>query len=56
MRTLPFSSYALLSTALAGAVVAHAYHTRVQFYPTVIYLVTSKFSILVLGNMGTRRC
>jgi len=31
--------------------VAHAIYTRKQFYPAVIYLATSKFSILVFGNL-----
>jgi uncharacterized YccA/Bax inhibitor family protein len=37
---------------MAYGVVNHAYVTREQFYPAVIYLVTNKFSIVVLGNMG----
>lgn len=30
----------------------YTYVTRQQFYPSVIYLVTSKVSVLVLGNAG----
>ncbi len=45
-----FALYLLLSSALAFAVVQHAFHTREQFYPAVLYLVTSKFSLLVLAN------
>ena len=45
-----FALYLLASSALAFAVVQHAFHTREQFYPAVLYLVTSKFSLLVLAN------
>lgn len=44
--------YAVASSLMAYGVVNHAYVTREQFYPAVIYLVTNKFSIVVLGNMG----
>jgi len=43
--------YAAGSTLLTAGVVAHAMYTRKQFYPAVIYLATSKFSILVFGNL-----
>lgn len=52
MAVFGFGLYSVLSAALAYLVVAHAYATREQFYPTVIYLVTSKFSIVVLCNMA----
>jgi hypothetical protein len=42
-----FWSYSLLSLLAAGAVVYHAISTRREFYPVVIYLVTSKVSISV---------
>jgi len=42
-------AYATLSGFLAVGVVSHAVFTRKQFYPAVIYLATSKFSILVSG-------
>lgn len=52
MVRVQFVTYACLSTALTAAVVSYAFQTRIQFYPTVIFLVTSKMSLLVLGNMG----
>jgi E3 ubiquitin-protein ligase synoviolin len=50
---MSFPAYFLLSTSVAAAVVGYAFQTRAQFYPAVIYLVTSKPAMLVLGNMGT---
>jgi hypothetical protein len=47
-----FLAYSLVSTLLTGLLITHAVNTRQQFYPAVIYLVTSKMSILILGNMG----
>ena len=38
--------------AMTTAVVTYAYITREQFYPAVIFLVTSKFAIMILGNMA----
>eukprot|EP00656_Telonema_subtile_P006762 TRINITY_DN1314_c0_g2_i1.p1 TRINITY_DN1314_c0_g2~~TRINITY_DN1314_c0_g2_i1.p1 ORF type:complete len:628 (+),score=150.97 TRINITY_DN1314_c0_g2_i1:37-1920(+) len=42
--------YALVSLAATVAVVANAIVRRGQFYPAVIYLSTSKLSLMVLGN------
>lgn len=42
--------YTLFSLAATVAVVANAVVRRSQFYPAVIYLSTSKLSLLVLGN------
>jgi len=47
-----FTEYAVLSTTVAAAVVFYAFASRVQFYPAVIFLVTSKPAIMVLGNMA----
>ena len=47
-----FSLYLLASAALAYVVVAHAFATRGQFYPAAVYLVTSKLSVLALGNLA----
>ncbi|GBG27645.1 E3 ubiquitin-protein ligase synoviolin [Hondaea fermentalgiana] len=47
-----FTEYAIASTLVTAGVVSYAYMTRVQFYPAVIYLVTSKPAIMVLGNMA----
>jgi E3 ubiquitin-protein ligase synoviolin len=49
---LRFTLYALFSALLAFLVVDHAFETREQFYPAVIYLVTSKHSIVVLANLA----
>ena len=49
---LRFTLYAILSSILAFLVVDHAFETREQFYPAVIYLVTSKHSIIVLANLA----
>lgn len=53
MPGLSFSAYFALSSSLTALAVSYAFQSRVQFYPAVIYLVTSKPSVLVLGNMGT---
>ena len=43
--------YVLLSLLSTVGTVLYAWQTRVQFYPTVIFLVTSKASVLVLCNL-----
>jgi E3 ubiquitin-protein ligase synoviolin len=51
---LPMSRFALYTMVsfLATAInLTYAWQTRVQFYPIVIFLVTSKASILVLSNL-----
>ena len=45
-----FSRYTVGSSAVTAAVVSYAWATREQFYPTVVYLVTSKLCVLALGN------
>lgn len=52
MPGLTFPAYFALSSSLTALAVSYAFHSRSQFYPAVIYLVTSKLSVLVLGNMG----
>lgn len=47
-----FGLYALLSVAATYGVLRHAYVTREQFYPAVIYLASSKTSVVVLCNMA----
>eukprot|EP00887_Chlorella_sp_A99_P001286 scaffold14.g1286.t1 len=52
---MPFVSsrvYILSSVALATAVIYHAFATREQFYPSMVYLSSSKLSVAVLGNLG----
>ena len=34
-----------------AALVIYAYYTREQFYPTILFLVSSKLSFLISGNM-----
>ena len=46
-----YSLWCVASTVALVATCTYAQQTRKQFYPTVIYLVTSKFSVAVLGNM-----
>ncbi|OQR91126.1 hypothetical protein ACHHYP_04957 [Achlya hypogyna] len=47
-----FWLYASTSLAAGAGLVAYTYHTQQQFYPTVIYLVTSKVSVMVLCNVA----
>ena len=47
-----FSSYFYLSVVASAAVIAHAVYTREQFYPIILFLVTSKISFVVLSNMA----
>lgn len=47
-----FGVYAGVSLLASAALLYYTYVTRAQFYPAVIYLVTSKVSVLVLGNAG----
>lgn len=48
---MKFASYYSLSLASLLALVYYAYYTQKQFYPTVLYLVSSKLSYVVAGNM-----
>ncbi|CAI0411603.1 unnamed protein product [Linum tenue] len=45
-------TYASLSLVAALAVIYHAFSTRGQFYPAMVYLSTSKISLVLLLNMG----
>lgn len=40
------------SLALTGAVVAHAYYLKHQFYPTVVYLTKSSPSMAVSSGLS----
>lgn len=44
---LRWAVYSFLSTLLAAAVLHHAFVTREQFYPAVVYLISSKVSVAV---------
>ncbi|ETW08937.1 hypothetical protein H310_01419 [Aphanomyces invadans] len=47
-----FGIYAATSLLAGAGLVGYTYYTRQQFYPTVIYLVTSKVSVMVLCNVA----
>lgn len=47
-----FSLYVASSVVLTSMAVTNAYMAKQQFYPTVIYLVTSKTNMVVLANMA----
>ncbi|KAE8974813.1 hypothetical protein PF005_g25879 [Phytophthora fragariae] len=49
---MKFWLYSSASLAACAGLLWYTYVTRQQFYPSVIYLVTSKVSVLVLGNAG----
>lgn len=49
---MKFAAYAAASTGLAVATLSYAVHTRQQFYPVVVFLVTSKAAVVVLGNFA----
>jgi E3 ubiquitin-protein ligase synoviolin len=49
---MKFSLYFNASLAATIAIIVHAVYTREQFYPIVLFLVTSKLSFVVLGNMA----
>ncbi|KAJ8598672.1 hypothetical protein CTAYLR_003087 [Chrysophaeum taylorii] len=44
--------YSLASSVVTSSVVYYAYATREQFYPTVVFLVTSKLCVACLGNQA----
>ena len=46
-----FALYTMVSFLATAINLTYAWQTRVQFYPIVIFLVTSKASILVLSNL-----
>jgi len=48
MLSLP--KYVLGSLALSSAVIYHSFRTREQFYPAMLYLSSSKLSVVILGN------
>ncbi|KAL4443990.1 hypothetical protein ABPG75_011727 [Micractinium tetrahymenae] len=52
MALMSTQRYFWLSTLAAAALVWHAFATREQFFPAMVYLSSSKISLAVLGNMG----
>ncbi|XP_057540832.1 ERAD-associated E3 ubiquitin-protein ligase HRD1B-like [Amaranthus tricolor] len=49
VRLKPYAGLSLFATV---AVVYHAFHSRRQFYPAMVFLSTSKISLVILLNMG----
>ncbi|CAK7340107.1 unnamed protein product [Dovyalis caffra] len=49
MRLRTYASLSLMATL---AVIYHAFNSRGQFYPAMVYLSTSKISLVLLLNMG----
>lgn len=49
---MKLQTYAALSLVATLAVIYHAFSSRVQFYPAMVYLSTSKISLVLLLNMG----
>ncbi|XP_020549084.1 ERAD-associated E3 ubiquitin-protein ligase HRD1B isoform X1 [Sesamum indicum] len=49
---MKLQSYAGLSLLATLAVIYHAFNSRGQFYPSMVYLSTSKISLVLLLNMG----
>lgn len=45
-------TYAAASAVGAVAVIYHAFHSRGQFYPAMVYLSTSKINLVFMLNMG----
>lgn len=45
-------TYAGVSLVAALAVIYHAFSSRLQFYPAMVYLSTSKVNLVLLLNMG----
>jgi E3 ubiquitin-protein ligase synoviolin len=48
---MKFSSYVILSLLASFCMMYYAYYTRKQFYPTVLYLSSSKTCFIVGGNL-----
>lgn len=47
---LSLKSYSLLTITSTLIAIWYAFETRVQFYPAMMYLSSSKFAIMVIGN------
>ncbi|KAL2650311.1 hypothetical protein R1flu_018439 [Riccia fluitans] len=47
-----FGRYAAASAVGASAVIFHAFKSREQFYPAMLYLATSKIALVLLLNMA----
>lgn len=51
-RMLRLQRYAGVSFVATLAVIYHAFRSREQFYPAMVYLSTSKISLVLVLNMG----
>ncbi|KAA8540138.1 hypothetical protein F0562_026830 [Nyssa sinensis] len=51
-KMMKLQTYAGLSLVATLAVIYHAFNSRGQFYPAMVYLSTSKISLVLLLNMG----
>lgn len=51
-KMMRLQTYAGLSIIATLAVIYHAFNSRGQFYPAMVYLSTSKISLVLLLNMG----
>ncbi|XP_019420985.1 PREDICTED: ERAD-associated E3 ubiquitin-protein ligase HRD1B-like isoform X1 [Lupinus angustifolius] len=51
-KMVRLKTYAGLSLLATLAITYHAFNSRGQFYPAMVYLSTSKISLLLLLNMG----
>ena len=49
---MSLTKYVIVSFAVAGGLVYHALQTREQYFPAMLYLSTSKLSVVVLGNLA----
>jgi E3 ubiquitin-protein ligase synoviolin len=49
---MKFASYVTLSATAMIVMIYYAYYTRKQFYPTILFLVSSKLSFIVACNLG----
>ncbi|KAL2518474.1 ERAD-associated E3 ubiquitin-protein ligase HRD1A [Abeliophyllum distichum] len=52
VQMMRLKTYAALSLIATLAVIYHAFNSRGQFYPAMVYLSTSKISLVLLLNMG----
>ncbi|KAK6936550.1 Zinc finger, RING-type, partial [Dillenia turbinata] len=51
-KMMKLQTYAGLSLVATLAIIYHAFNSRGQFYPAMVYLSTSKISLVLLLNMG----
>ncbi|KAL8160230.1 hypothetical protein V2J09_001767 [Rumex salicifolius] len=51
-KMMNLQTYAALSLFSTLGVIYHAFHSRCQFYPAMVYLSTSKICLVLLLNMG----